>query len=92
MLYLIGLGLDEKGISLKGKEAVKKCKEIYLEGYTVEFPYSLKDLQKSIGKKIITLGREDVECDGLIKKARRKNICLLVYGSPLWGFETIYEN
>ena len=38
MLYLIGLGLNEKSISLEGLEAVKKCKKVYLEGYTVDFP------------------------------------------------------
>jgi len=49
MLYIIGLGLNERGISLEGKDAVKKCKIFYLESYTVEFPYSLKDLQRYIG-------------------------------------------
>ena len=35
MLYIIGLGLcDEKDITLKGLEAIKKSKKIYLEHYT----------------------------------------------------------
>ena len=35
MLYLIGLGLgDEKDISVKGLEAVRGCKRIYLDAYT----------------------------------------------------------
>lgn len=35
MLYLIGLGLwDEKDISLRGLEAVRKCDHVYLEAYT----------------------------------------------------------
>ena len=34
-LYMIGIGLnDEKDISLKGLEAVKKCTKVYLERYT----------------------------------------------------------
>ena len=85
MLYIIGLGLNEKGISLEGKEAVKKCKKIYLESYTVEFPYSLKDLEKSVRKKVIALDREDVEEGMLVKEAKKKDICLLIYGSPLFA-------
>lgn len=35
MLYVIGLGLsDEKDITVKGLEAVKKCERVYLEAYT----------------------------------------------------------
>jgi len=85
MLHIIGLGLNEKGISLEGKETLRNCKKIYLESYTVKFPYSLKDLEKSIGKKVIELGREDVESERLIKESRKENICLLVYGSPLFA-------
>lgn len=83
MLYIIGLGLDEKGISQRGLEAVKKCKKIYLENYTVEFPYSAEELEKVIGKKTIPADRGFVESDSLIKEAKKEDICLLVYGSPL---------
>ena len=35
VLWLIGLGLgDEKDITVRGLEAVKSCKYIYLEHYT----------------------------------------------------------
>jgi hypothetical protein len=35
MLYLIGLGLgDEKDITVKGLEAVRKCTKVFLEAYT----------------------------------------------------------
>ena len=44
MLYLIGLGLNENGISKQGLDVIGKCKKIYLENYTVEFPYSISDL------------------------------------------------
>lgn len=89
MLYIIGLGLNKKGISLEGKEAVKKCKKVYLENYTVKFPYSVKELRKVIGKKIFEAGREDIESDKLIKEAEKKNVGLLIYGSPL--FATTHE-
>ena len=35
MLYLVGLGLgDEKDITVKGLEIVRKCHKVYLEHYT----------------------------------------------------------
>lgn len=85
MLYLIGLGLNEKGITLEGLEAVKKCRKIYLESYTVDFPYPPLKLEKVIGKKIIKLGREDIEGNRLVKEAKKENVALLVYGSPIFA-------
>ena len=83
MLYLIGLGLNEKSISQEGLEAIKKCKKIYLDNYTVNFPYPEKVLEKNIKKKIISANREIIESDKLIKEGKKENIALLIYGSPL---------
>jgi diphthine synthase len=87
MLYIIGLGLNEKGISLEGCEALKRCKKVYLEGYTVNFPYSVKELQRIVGenRKISVLGRDGVEDSKLVKEGKKDDICLLVYGSPLFA-------
>mgnify|MGYP001599184377 CR=1 FL=1 len=85
MLYLIGLGLNEKSISLDGIESIKKCRKIYLEIYTTNLPYSIKKLEKTIGKKVVKLNREDVESDRLVKEAKKENICLLIYGSPFFA-------
>lgn len=85
MLYLIGLGLNEKAISIEGKEAIKKCKKVYLEVYTVDFPYSSNKLEKIIGKKTIKLKREKVENSHIIEKAKKQNIALLIYGCPLFA-------
>ena len=85
MLHIIGLGLNEKGISIEGKETLKKCKKVYLENYTVEFPYKLEKLEKIINKKIISLDRTQVENEKLVIEAKEKNICLLVYGCPLFA-------
>lgn len=42
MLYVIGLGLgDEKDITLKGLEAVKKCEKVYIEAYTSLLSFGL---------------------------------------------------
>ena len=53
MLYIIGLGLNVDGISKYGLEVVKRCKRVYLENYTVDFPYSEDELQHIMKKKII---------------------------------------
>lgn len=85
MLYLIGLGLNEKGISIEGVEVVRKCKKIYLEGYTIDFPYKTDRLDNILKKKIIKLGRGEVESDNLVKEAKKEDVALLVYGSPLFA-------
>lgn len=44
-LYLIGLGLgDERDISIKGLEIVKKSKLIFLESYTSILPIGIEKL------------------------------------------------
>lgn len=83
MLYLIGLGLNFDGISRFGLVAVKKCKKIYLENYTVDFPYSKIQLEEVIGKKITEADREFVEGLKIIDEAEKCDVALLVYGSPL---------
>lgn len=83
MLYLIGLGLNENSISVGALQAVKKCKEVYLENYTVDFPYSISGLEKNIGKKIIEMNREKVENEELVLLAKNKDIALLIYGDVL---------
>lgn len=83
MLYLIGLGLDVAGISQQGLEAVNKCEKIYLEFYTTDFPYSKEELEKLLGKKVISADRNFVESLKIVGEAKNADIALLVYGSPL---------
>lgn len=83
MLYIIGLGLNLKGISVKGFEIVKRAKKVYLENYTVDFPYPLSDLSEFLGKKIINANREFVEGLDIVDEAKKMDVVLLVYGSPL---------
>ncbi|MBU1252150.1 MAG: diphthine synthase [Nanoarchaeota archaeon] len=84
MLHLIGLGLNENGISSEALDAIKKSEKVYLENYTVEFPYSQETLEKQIGKKIIPANREFVEqkIDELLTESKTKDVALLIYGSP----------
>ncbi len=85
MLYLIGLGLDLKDISLKALEAIKKSSQVYLETYTTTFPYKIENLEKVIGKKVISSARKQFEDDvlTLIDGAKHQNISILIYGDPL---------
>ena len=84
MFYLIGLGLNEKGYSREAYDAIMKCKRIYFDNYTVEFPYKTKELEKQFPKKkLIPANREFIESLSILDEAKKQNVCLLVYGSPL---------
>ncbi|MFH1608366.1 MAG: diphthine synthase [archaeon] len=83
MLYIIGLGLNVDGISKFGLEVLKRCKRVYLENYTVDFPYSVGNLEEVLGKKIVPVKREFVEGFEVVDEARKLDVALLVYGSPL---------
>ena len=84
MLYIIGLGLNVDGISVFGLEIAKKCKKVYLENYTVDFPYSEGELREKLGlKKIFLADRNFVESEEIVDEAKRMDVALLVYGSPL---------
>lgn len=85
MFYLIGLGLNEKGISIEGLEILKKCRKVYLESYTIDFPYSVENLEKNLGKKVIRLERKEVESKRLVGEAKKQDVALLIYGSPLFA-------
>ena len=84
MLYLIGLGLEAKDISLKALEVIKKCKKVYLESYT-SIGASLNELKKLIKKSIVLANREMIEdkLNNILKEAKNNNMAILVYGDPL---------
>ena len=84
MLYIIGIGLNPQGITKEGMLALDSCNKVFLEGYTVDFPYDIEDLHLG-KKKIEILGRKEVESNFLIKEAKSKKVALLVYGSPLFA-------
>jgi len=85
-LYFIGIGLgDEKDISVKGLEAVKTCKKIYLESYTSKLQCSKEDLEALYGKEIILADRDLVEKkaeETILKDAKEGNTAFLVIGDP----------
>ncbi len=83
MLYLIGLGLNEKSLSKDAIDMIKRCKRVYLENYTVDFPYTHQALIDEIGKKFVVANREKVEGLEIVDEAKKMDVALLVYGSPL---------
>ena len=83
MLYLIGLGLNEKTVTEEAKELIQRCKRVYLENYTVALPYSQQQLVDEIGKKVTLANREKVESLNIVDEAKKMDVALLVYGSPL---------
>jgi len=82
MFYLIGLGLNADSLTREAEKILKKCEKIYLENYTIDFPYDMKKLHEITGKSI-ELGREKVESEEIVLEAKDKDVALLVYGSPL---------
>lgn len=86
MLYLIGLGLyDEKDISLKGMEALKKVDTIYAEFYTASlFGGTIETLEKQLDVKINLLKREEVEEENIpVNEAENRDVAFLSAGDPL---------
>ena len=82
-LHLIGIGLhDEKDITLKGLDTIKKCDYVYLESYTSLIDSSIEKLEKLYGKKIFIASRELVEkkADEILEKAKEKEVAFLVIG------------
>ncbi|MBW2975728.1 diphthine synthase [Candidatus Woesearchaeota archaeon] len=86
-LYFIGLGLgDEKDITLKGLELIKKADKVYLEEYTSKLVRcSREDLERFYGRKIISADRDLVENKAektILKDAKQKDVAFLIIGDP----------
>ena len=85
-LIFIGLGLyDEKDISLKAVEEIKKCNKIFAEFYTAKLVgTNIKKIEKAIGKNIKVLTRAETEKgDIIINSAKTQNVCFLTAGDPM---------
>jgi diphthine synthase len=86
VLYLIGLGLgDEKDITVKGLEAVRRCSHVFLEHYTAILGSVPKEkLEEFYGKKITVADREMVESQAevILEHAKEQDVAFLVVGDP----------
>ncbi|OCF31389.1 diphthine synthase [Kwoniella heveanensis BCC8398] len=86
MFYVIGLGLsDEKDITVKGLEAVKRAERVYLESYTSILMVEKEKLEAFYGKEVITATREmvELEADEILRDADKVDVAFLVVGDPL---------
>lgn len=86
MLFLIGLGLgDERDITVKGLEAVKSCRRIFIDAYTSILGVDKTKLEEYYGVEgIIIADRELVESgtDRILQNADKENVAFLVVGDP----------
>ena len=80
MFYIIGIGLNTKQLTIEAIEAIKNCKDVYIDNYTNIFSSGeIKDLEEIINKEIITLNRTQLEQEMSFLK---EDACLLVIGNP----------
>jgi diphthine synthase len=85
-LIFIGLGLgDERGITLRGLEAAKFCKNIFMENYTsILEDGSIARLETMLKMKIQMVNREVIESeDTILNHASVGATCLLVPGDAM---------
>ena len=86
MLFIIGVGLKPKHLTLEALDALKGCDRVFLEAYTSAYSEGSKEnLEDLLGKAVSGLQRADVEENfgPILEEAKGKNIALAVYGNPL---------
>ncbi len=85
MLYLVGVGLSNGDISLKAQEACRRS-ELFFERYTCAMEASrIEPLERLFGRKILPLGRHDLEEDAkvILEHAKKGDVAVLIGGDPL---------
>jgi len=87
-LVFVGLGLfDEKDISLRGVEEIRKADAIFAEFYTsMMSELSVQKLEEIAGKEIKIVSRRTLEEeDGkpILQEAKKRKVAFLVPGDPL---------
>ncbi len=86
MLIFIGLGPSIYSITLAALKALDYCDEVYLDAYTsIILDLDLKKFEEITGKKPVLLSRKDLEGEGardIIRRARERNIAIIVGGDP----------
>lgn len=84
MLHVIGLGLDDGEITVKGMKALENCDEAVCEFYTNTETVDLEELEERASTPIRKISREEVEQEMLpVELAGEKNVAFLVSGDPL---------
>lgn len=84
MLYLVGVGLDDKEITEKGLEAIENAEKVYAEFYTNTETVDLDRVEEKTGAEVEKLPRDKVEReDQIIESAENRDTAFLVSGDPL---------
>ncbi|MFB6204847.1 MAG: diphthine synthase [Candidatus Nanohaloarchaea archaeon] len=84
MLHIIGLGLDEDEITLRGMKALESADIAYAEFYTNTQTIDLERLEERSGTEIKKLERDKVEReDRIMESAMERETAFLVSGDPL---------
>ncbi|MFB6191598.1 MAG: diphthine synthase [Candidatus Nanohaloarchaea archaeon] len=84
MLYLIGLGLDDGEITVKGREALEDADRAFVEFYTNTANIDIEELEDDTGTDIQQLSREEVEQEERMLEALEDgDVAFLVSGDPL---------
>mmetsp|Transcript_7985 Transcript_7985/g.11397 ORF Transcript_7985/g.11397 Transcript_7985/m.11397 type:complete len:310 (-) Transcript_7985:188-1117(-) len=86
VLYIIGLGLgNEKDITVRGLEAVKRSSQVFLEMYTSILAVDKTKLEEFYNKTVTVADRDFVECraEEIYGPAKTDDIALLVVGDPV---------
>lgn len=84
-LFVVGLGLaDEKDITVRGLECVRRSSRVFLEQYTSILLCDTQVLEDFYGRKIEIADRELVEggSDVILDAAESDNASFLVVGDP----------
>lgn len=85
MLHLIGTGLQGfENLTIEAKNILDKSDYIYIDYYTSKLGTDITEIEKKLGKKIITAERELLEqSDEILNHAKNNDVSLLVVGDPL---------
>ena len=87
VLYIIGLGLgDEKDITVKGLEAVKRSSKVFLEQYTSVLGVDKEKLEAFYGKPVTIADRNcvELEAESIFGGAKAEDVSFLVVGDAFW--------
>ena len=87
-LVFVGLGLqDERGISLRGIDEIRKVDVVFAEFYTnLMAGISFERLERLIGKRVSIVSRRALENESgklILQSAMKEKVALLVPGDPL---------